>query len=379
MNFLSEEQQLWMATVERWIDNEIGPEYIRKCDVDRQFPFEAYQKLADLGWLKLIIPEEIGGDGGDIFSYALMCEALAKYGVDFCIAMTASTFNVVSIVKYGSPEQKKQYVLPFMRGEIRIPVSISEPNAGSDAANTQTRGERVGDDYIINGQKIWCSGASNKGAVILMLVKTEKTEDKRKGLSVFIIPNTTPGLDIRPLPTLPRRSVVTTEIFLDNVRIPASQMLGLPGQGWEIIGGELELERIAIAAGYVGNAQAVVSEALKYAHERKQFGKAIYDFQVISHMLADMQTQTDAARLLTYRAAELASQRIPCRKEVAMAKLFSSETLQTVSRQGMQILGGYGTLPDFDMERHFREGMQATIGGGTSQMQRNIIARALRL
>lgn len=380
MNFLTEEQQLWKDTVERWVDQEIGREYIRKCDVERRFPFEAYEKAAQLGWHRLIIPEADGGDGADIFAYALMCESLAKYGFDFSAAITGSTFTAMNLVLHGTSEQKKQYLEPFMRGEIRIPISISEPNAGSDAANTQTRAERVGDEYVINGQKLWCSGAANKDAVILMLVRTEKTDDKRKGLSVFIIPNTTPGLDIRPLSTLARRSITTTEIFLDNVRIPASQMLGKPGDGWKIIGGEhLQLERVAVAAGYVGNAQGAVTDALRYAHQRVQFGQPIFEFQVLRHMLADMQTQVDAARLLTYRAAEMASQGLPCRKEVAMAKLFGSETLQTVSRNGMQIMGGHGMLPEGDMERYFREGMQATVGGGTSQIQRTMISQEMRL
>ncbi len=154
MDFLTEEQRQWKATVERWVEREIGKEYIRKCDIERSFPYEAYEKAAKLGWMRLIIPEADGGDGGDIFSYALMCEALSKHGVDFCIAITASTFNVMSIVKHGNSAQKKQYVEPFMRGEIRIPVSISEPNAGSDAFSAQTRAVADGDYYVINGQKL---------------------------------------------------------------------------------------------------------------------------------------------------------------------------------------------------------------------------------
>jgi len=213
-----------------------------------------------------------------------------------------------------------------------------------------------------------------------MLVRTAQTPDKRDGLSVFIVPNALPGLTIRPLQTLARRSVVTTEIFLDNVRVPAANMLGAPGEGFKIIAGEhLALERVAVAASYVGNAQGAVDDALAYAKQRVQFGKPIFDFQVIRHMLADMQTQTDAARLLTYRAADLAARGLPCRKEVAMAKLFASETLQTVSRQAVQIFGGLGTTPEADVERYFREGMQATIGGGTSQIQRTIIAQELRV
>ena len=379
-NFLTEEQQIWKDTVERWVDQEVGRDYIRKCDVERTFPFEAYEKAAQMGFHRLIIPESDGGDGGDIFSYALLVEAMAKYGLDFAAAITGSTFTAMNLVLHGTPEQKRQYLEPFMRGEIRLPISISEPGAGSDAANTQTRAERDGDHWVINGQKLWCSGAGNKGAVIIMLVRTEKKADKRDGLSVFIIPNTTPGLTIRPLNTLARRSITSTEIFLDNVRVHESQMLGKPGQGWKIIGGEhLQIERIAIAAGYAGNAQGAVNDALAYAHQRVQFGQPIFEFQVIRHMLADMQTQTDAARLLAYRAADLASRGQPCRKEVAMAKLFCSETLQSVSRMGMQIMGGHGMLPDADMERYFREGMQSTVGGGTSQIQRTMIAQEMRL
>lgn len=380
MNFLSEEQQAWKESVRRWVDRDIGREYIRKCDMDRTFPFEAYEKAARLGYHSLLVPEADGGDGGDVFSYALLCEALSCYGVDFSVAIAGGIFTAMNLSLHGTEDQKQRFLKPFMRGEIRFPISMSEPNAGSDVANVQTRAERVGDDYVVNGQKLWCSGAGNRGAVILMLVRTANTPDKRNGLSVLIVPNDLPGMTIRPLQTLARRSVVTTEIFLDNVKVPAANMLGAPGEGFKIIAGEhLALERVAVAASYVGNAQGAVDDALAYAQQRVQFGKPIYEFQVIRHMLADMQTQTDAARLITYRAADLAARGLPCRKEVAMAKLFASETLQTVTRQGMQILGGYGMTPEGDMERYFREGMQATVGGGTSQIQRTIIAQEMRV
>ena len=380
MNFLNSDQIMWRDMVERFVDQEIGREYIRKCDVERRHPDEAYQKIAQMGWLKLIFPENLGGDGMSIFDYALMVEMLSKHGVDFGVTVTLPTFTAMNIAINGTPEQKREYLQPFFEGQLRFAVSISEPDAGSDAANTRTTARLEGDHYVLNGQKMWCSGSGIKNTAILMLVRTEKTEDKRKGLSVLMIPNTTPGLTIRPLNTLARRSLTTNEIFLDNVRVPAANMLGKPGDGWKIIGGEhLLLERVCVAVGYVGAAQGAVSDALRYARQRVQFEKPIFEFQVIRHMLADMQTQVDAARLMAYRAAAMAAQSQPCRKEVAMAKLFASETLQTVSRQGIQIMGGYGTLPEFDMERHFREGMQATIGGGTSQIQRTMIAQEMRL
>lgn len=379
MNFLNETQTLWRETIHRFVDDEITREYIRKCDMERAYPYEGYAKIARAGWLRLLIPEANGGDGGDIFDYALMCEGLGKYGFDFATAVMVSTFTAMNIVHHGTPEQKEALLAPFMRGDIRFSISISEPQAGSDAANTRTRANLVNGHWVLRGQKLWCSGAAADNVVIAMLVRTGEGRQKHEGLSVLLIPNTTPGVTVRRLPTLARRATGTTEIFLDEARVPASAVLGAPGEGWKIITEHLELERIAVSGAYVGNAQTAVDDALRYARERIQFDRAIYEFQVIRHMLADMQTQVDAARLLVYRAAALAGESKRCSREVAMAKLFASETLQAVSRMGMQIMGGHGMLPESDMERYFREGMQSTIGGGTSQIQRTIIAKSMRV
>jgi alkylation response protein AidB-like acyl-CoA dehydrogenase len=379
MNFLTEEQQFWRETVDRVMLEEVTREYVRQCDIDRTYPYEAYAKVAKLGWLRLLIPEAQGGDGGTIFDYALMCEGLARYGFDFATAFMVSTFTAMNIVKFGTREQQERFLPAFMRGDIRFSISISEPSAGSDAANTRTRAEEVDGGWAITGQKLWCSGAAADNAVIAMLVRTDKAAAKHKGLTVLLVPNKTPGLDIRRLPTMARRATGTTEIFADGAVVPHANLLGEPGDGWRIITDHLELERIAVAAAYVGNAQQAVTDALKYAHERIQFDKAIYEFQVIRHMLADMQTAVDAARLMVYRAADMASRGEPCQREVSMAKLMASETLQTVTRNGMQILGGHSMLPEADMERYFREGMQSTIGGGTSQIQRTLIAKSMSI
>lgn len=379
MDFLTDEQQLWRDTVARVMEHEIGREYVRRCDGERAYPYEAYEKIAKLGWLRLLIPEDQGGDGGTIFDYALMCEGLARYGFDFATAFMVSTFTGMNIVKFGTPAQKAKYLEPFMRGQVRFSISISEPQAGSDAASTRTLAHATDAGWSIRGQKLWCSGAAARDVVIAMLVRTDKEAKKHHGLSVLLVPNDTPGLDVRRLPTMARRATGTTEIFVDDAVVPHENLLGQAGEGWSIITDHLELERIAVAAAYVGNAQQAVSDALRYAHEREQFDRAIYEFQVIRHMLADMQTAVDAARLMVYRAADLASRGVPCTREVSMAKLIASETLQTVTRNGMQIMGGHGMLPEADMERYFREGMQATIGGGTSQIQRTIIAKTLRI
>jgi len=377
MNFLTAEQTSWLDVVHRFMDEQITLEYIRKCDGAREYPYEGYAKLAAAGWLRLLIPEEYGGSGGTVLDYALMCEGLGKYGFDFAAAVVVPTFTAMNIVKFGSDQQKENFLEPFMSGQRRFSISISEPSAGSDAAATRTRARREGDHYVLRGQKLWCSGAAARDVTIAMLVRTDPDAAKHKGLSVLLVANDTPGLDIRRLPTLSRRATGTTEIFLDDARVDAHLRLGAEGQGWDIITANLRLERIAISAAYVGNAQTAVDTALRYAQQRKQFDRPIVDFQVIRHMLAEMQTQVDAARLLVYRAAELAETGQACDREVAMAKLFGSETLQKVSRDGMQILGGHSMLPEADMERYFREGMQCTIGGGTSQIQRSIIAKSM--
>ena len=375
MNFLTEEQQYWKETVARFMEKEVGADYVLRCDTAREYPYEAYDKVAKAGWLRLLIPENQGGDGGSIFEYALMCEGLARYGFDFATAFMVSTFTAMNIVKFGTKAQQDNYLDAYMRGDIRFSISISEPSAGSDAASTRTRAELREEGWVITGQKLWCSGAKN--VVIAMLVRSDPAASKHRGLTVLLVPNDTAKVDIRKLPTMARRATGTTEIFLDGAVVPHGNLLGEAGAGWSIITDHLELERIAVAAAYVGNAQQAVSDALLYAHERIQFDRPIFEFQVIRHMLADMQTAVDAARLMVYRGADMASRHEPCTREVSMAKLLASETLQTVTRQGMQILGGHSMLPESHMERYFREGMQATIGGGTSQIQRTIISKAM--
>lgn len=379
INFLDDAQAMWLETVNRFMDEEVTCEYIRKCDMNRDYPYEAYEKIARQGWLGLLFPEEEGGAGGDIFDYTLMAEGLGKFGFDFAAAILVPTFTAMNIAKYGSQAQKEKYIKPFIDGKVRFSVSISEPGAGSDAANTATRARRDSNgDWIVTGQKLWCSGAASRDTTIAMLVRTGQ-DSKHGGLSILLIPNDTPGLDIRKLPTLSRHATGTTEIFLDEVRVPGDALLGREGQGWEIIVNHLELERCSVAAAYVGNAQTAVDKAVQYAHERIQFGRPIWDFQVLRHMLAERQTEVDAARLLCYRAAKMAAEGMPCAREVSMAKLYGSETLKQCALTGMQVLGGHANLPEADMERYLRESVQATIGGGTSQIQKTIIAKAMRL
>jgi acyl-CoA dehydrogenase len=376
-DFLDADQQEWRQACHRFVDEQITREYVRDCDMDRRYYSEGYAKLAASGYLGLLIPEEQGGSGGTTLAYALLCEAMGKYGVDFAIAVTVSTFSAMNLIHYGTAEQIARFIPRFLDGSISFCVAISEPEAGSDAAATATRAVRDGDHYVLTGLKQWCSGSSAPGAHLFTLVRTDPAAAKHAGLSVILIPNDLPDMELRKLNTLARRGTGTNQVFLDGTRVPRDSLVGAEGEGWEIITRHLLLERIAIAAAYVGCAQQAVDDACLYAQGRRQFGQALFEFQALSHMLADMQTRVDAARLLVYRAAAMADSDSIAAREVAMAKLFASEALQSVSRDGVQIMGGAGMLPEADMERYFREGMQATIGGGTSQIQRNIIARSM--
>jgi len=376
-DFLDADQQAWRTACHRFVDKEITREYVRECDSERRYYTEGYAKLARSGYLGLLIPEEHGGSGGTTLAYALLCEAMGKYGVDFAIAACVSTFSAMNLIHYGSAEQIQQFIPRFLDGSVSFCVAISEPEAGSDAAATSTRAVRDGDHYVLTGLKQWCSGSSAPGAHIFTLVRTDPTADKHAGLSVILTPNDLPNMELRKLKTLARRGTGTNQIFFDGTQVPASGLIGDEGQGWKIITQHLLLERIAVAAADLGCAQQAVDDALRYALERRQFGQPVFEFQALNHMLADMQTTVDAARLLVYRAAAMADSGSLAPREVAMAKLFASEALQSVSRDGVQIMGGAGMLPEADMERYFREGMQATIGGGTSQIQRNIIARSM--
>lgn len=377
----TEEERLWQKTVNDFIDKEITCEYIRQCDRQRRYPSEGYQKIAKQGWLGLILPEEYGGIGADPMMYTIFCEAMGKYGPDFTLTVTIPMYVAVAITKYGTPEQKAELLPRFLEGKLRFAFSMTEPNAGSDAANQMTRALSDGDCFILNGQKVFATGSHIENTIIEIVTRTsaDPGKPKREGLTCFLVPNTTPGLDIRKLEPVARRASGTNEIFLSEVRVPGQNMLGELGKGWEVITGTLALERISLAGAYVGCAQTAVNTALNYAKTRVQFGQPISKFQVIKHMLVQMQTEVDAARMLTYRAAWTLKRGRPAMSLVSQAKYFTAEVLYKVAGDGMQILGGYGQMPEYDIERYWREGKQAMVGGGTTQIQKEVIAKEMGL
>lgn len=373
----TDEQKDWHETVHRFMDKEVGREYTREHDAARTFPEEAYKKMAELGWLGILIPEEHGGLEADPIMYAIFCEGIAKFSLDTAACVMTSMFTANNIVHNGNDAQRAEYLPGFLSGERKFSISISEPQAGSDAASVATKGVLDGEEWVINGNKTWCSGAHHPNTTIALLFRNG--EDRYKGLSLILVPNDLDGVDIRKMDTLVRRSLGTTEIFLTDARVPAENMIGEVGRGWEYIGTHLEYERLSLAASYVGNARTALDDTIAYTKERKQFGRSLSDFQVIKHRMAENECEVSAARLLMYNAASKMARGERALKEVSMAKVFAAEVAFKTAFNGMQALGGYAQLPEYDMERYFREAKHGMVGGGAQEIQRSIIAKEMGL
>lgn len=371
------EQQLWKDTVDRFMEKEVGREYTRKHDENREFPEEVYRKMADQGWLGLLIPEEDGGLGLDAIMYAIFVEMISKFSLDTAACIMTMMFTAQNISTNGTPEQKAKYLPGFLTGDQRFAISISEPGAGSDAAAVITKAVRDGDEWVINGNKTWCSGAHHPNTTIVLLART--SEGRHDGMTTILLPNDTKGLDIRKLPTIVRKSLGTTEFFMTDVRVPITNTLGKVGEGWKVIGQHLQLERMGLAASYVGNARTALDDTIKYTKDRKQFGRTLSSFQVLKHRMAENECEHEAARLLVYNAATKIARGEHALKEVSMAKVFAADVAFKIAFNGMQALGGYSQLPEYDMERYFREAKHAMVGGGANEIQRSIIAKEMGL
>ncbi len=375
----SDEQRMLRDSVRALMARVASPDRLRALDRDRTYPYEIYAAWVDAGVFALPVSKDYGGLGGSIVDLAIVAEELSRPSGDIAMAFGGSTFCGLNIARKGSEEQKRYWLPRLIAGEVRMSISMSEPDAGSDVGAMRTRAQRDGDSYVINGRKIWATAAGARQNVINMYVKTDPAAHYRKGLSLFLIDNDTPGLEIRKLDMLGRRSVGTYEITLDNVRVPADRLIGGENNGWDCILSGLEAERVVAAACDCGTARGVAELALAYAKERNQFGRPIGTNQAIAHMLADLQAEIEAAWALTLRAAWLTSTGEKALREITMAKLLASEAYVKAANVGMQVMGGFGYSMEFDMQRHFRDARAATVAAGSSQIQRNILAGLMGL
>jgi alkylation response protein AidB-like acyl-CoA dehydrogenase len=377
MNFeLSEEQILLRDMVREFAEKEIAPR-IGSFEDKHLFPSEIIRKLAELGLLGMTIPSEYGGIKTDYLSLVLTLEELSRVSPAVCLIVSVhSSLFSKAILEFGTPALKQKYLPRAARGEILGAFSLTEPEAGSDIIGLKTKATRKGREYILNGTKSWVSTGSEAEA-ILIFAQTERPEGPTK-LSAFIVERNFPGFRVARIEEkMGLHSSLTAEISLEDCRVPAENLLGEEGRGAHIALHCLDGSRIGIAAQAVGLSQQALELAVRYAKQREAFGKPLSDFQAIQFMLADIATLVEAARLLTYRAADSYDRGLPYAKEAAMAKLFASEAANKVAYDALQVHGGYGYSKEYEIERIYRDTRVLSIYEGTSEIQRLVIARNL--
>jgi hypothetical protein len=370
------EQQHLRKTVRAFCEAEIKP-HVMEWDESQTFPDQVFRKLGELGVLGAVFPEELGGTGYSYVDYSLVMEELARIdpSVALCVAAHVSLCTN-HIFLAGSEEQKQRYIPKLASGEWIGSWALTEPESGSDAGGTHTRAVRDGDCWVINGSKTFTTNGQVADVCVVMAV-TDRSASSH-GISAFLVEKGTPGF--RPGKKenkLGMRCSPTNEMILTDCRVPASQLCGKQGEGFVDALRILDGGRISIAALAVGIAQGAYEASLRYSKQRKQFGRFISEFQAIQHKLADMATDIDASRLLTLRAAWMKDSGQNVNKESSMAKLFASETAVRVADEAVQVHGGYGFLKDYPVEKFYRDVKLCTIGEGTSEIQRLVIARQL--
>jgi butyryl-CoA dehydrogenase len=373
---LTEEQRMVRDTTRAYAEKELKP-VASRLDHDSVYPQEQLQKLGAMGLMGVFVPEEFGGSGLDRVAYIAALEEISKVWASLGVIMSVNNSLVCGpLVRFGTEAQKKRYLPRVASGEWLGCYALTEPAAGSDAGSIQTQAKRIGDDYVLNGNKVFTTNGSRANLAIVYAV-TDPTS-RKNGISAFLVERQTSGYVVDKIEDkLGLNASETAALRFENCRVPRENLLGHEGEGFRIALETLDGGRIGIAAQALGIAQACLEASLAYSQERKQFGEPIANFQAIQWMLADMATEIDAARLLTYRAASLQQQGKNVTREAAMAKLFASEASNRAAYKAVQIFGGYGYIKDFPVERFFRDARVTTLYEGTSEIQRLIIARQL--
>ena len=376
---LTDEQEMLRATAREFVTDVCPAERAKEWDEESAVPPELFKGMADLGWFALPFAEEDGGDGGGPVELILIAEELGRASFDVAMCYIGVLIPGITVFHWGSDPQRAFIREQVMTGRQRLAVAVSEPDSGSDAAALRTTAQDRGDYFLVNGQKMWCTGAGLPDTTIATYVRTGPREPKHEGISLLLIDPQADGVEVRRTPTLARHILGTNEVYLSDVVVPRENLVGPQDQGWSVLLSNIELEKVIITGGYLGAAQATLDEMLTFAKARHAFGRPVGTFQALAHAMADLQVEIDSARLLAYRAAWLLAQGQPCGREGSMAKLKGSETYVAAARLGMQVCAGHGFSTESIMSFRYRESIVATISGGTSQIQRNGIARSMGL
>lgn len=374
--YFSEEHRLLRDMVREFARNEVAP-IADELDQEGRFPHELITKMAELGLMGIPIPQEYGGGGMDTVAYTIAVHELAK--VDGSVAITTAahtSLGTMPIFLFGNELQKKKYLSPLASGQMLGAFGLTEPGAGSDAGATQTRAERKGDKFVVNGQKAFCTNAGYAGVIVFTARLIDDGEDQ--GISAFLVEKDTPGLRLgKPEKKMGWRASDTRALFFEDLELPTDNLLGQPAGGFRQFLHALTGGRISVGALALGTGEGAYDMALSYAQEREAFGRKIGRFQAVQFNLADMATQLEAARHLVYHVSWLKDQGRNIIKEAAMAKLFASELAMRITIDAIQIHGGYGYIREYPVERFFRDAKALEIGEGTSEVQRMVIARQI--
>ena len=374
---LNDEQKMLQRMAKEFAEKELAPT-VSERDQNEIFSRELYNKMSrDMGLAGICFPEQYGGADGDSLSYILAVEELSKVDDGMGVTLSANV-SLCSwpILTYGTEEQKQKYLVPLASGEKLGAFGLTEPNAGTDAASQQTIAVRDGDNYVLNGSKVFITNGG-EAEVNVVFAMTDKSKGT-KGISAFILEKGMPGFSAgKKEHKMGIHTSITMELIFQEVKVPAGNLLGKEGEGFKIAMTTLDGGRIGVAAQALGIAQGALDHAIKYAKERIQFGKPIANNQAISFMLADMATKVDAARFLTYRAAYLKDKGLPYSKEAAMAKMYTSDVAMAVTTDAVQVFGGYGYSMEYPVERLMRNAKITQIYEGTNQVQRMVIGSAL--
>lgn len=376
---IPEEDRALLDSIDRMMAREFPPEAFRLADENHQTPWELLPKMGELGLFAIPFPEEWGGLGKDWRTAALVNERLAYHaGIAATLFGTTVGFGGMSLLKYGSEAQKEALLPRLIEGQARFALALTESQAGTDAGAIITNARRTDTGWVINGRKTWISNA-DAADYLVVACRTEAGSKGSKGVSMLLVPRHTPGISMTPLAKVGHHCMPSWDIGFENVEVPADALMGQEGQGFKHTMSTLHFSRAGQAANAVGQAQKAVDIALEYAKERHQFGKPIGSFQAIQHKLADMQVRVNQARLALYHLAWLIATDRPCRLEAAQAKLVATEAFQFVTRSGLQIMASAGYSMESDMQRMWRDAGLYTFGEGSSELQRNLIAREMGL
>jgi alkylation response protein AidB-like acyl-CoA dehydrogenase len=376
---LTDEQRAFVESIRDFAQRECGTREQRDALTDHGREVhnqELYTKIADLGWLGCSIPEAYGGSGGGAVDVTLLCEEFAHGQIPMGF-FTVSMITAGAFERFGTEEQKQEILGGVARGRVEA-IAMSEPEAGSDVGNLSCRAERANGSYVINGQKTWIT-AAHEADHILLVCRTNRTGNKHEGMSMISIPTDAEGLEIRGIETMGGREV--NDVFFTDCEVPAERLLGVQDQAWMQLMAGLNFERLIIAAQSLGMAQRAFDDLLAYVKERKQFGRPIGSFQALSHRIADLAAELEAVRLLIHDTAARvdANPGVLFPREASMCKLKATELAKRTTLEGVQMMGGYGYAVEYDMERQLRTAVVTTVYGGTSEIQRDIIAKTLGL